>query len=94
MSMIRKTSFAAVAVAAGLIAAPALYAQGAPSGNTNSMPGTMDHGAMMGSGGMMGGDMGSMMQMMENCNRMMQAMNDQNAPNPSRETPPVPGQRG
>ncbi len=90
MSTIKKTTLAILALGAGLAAAPALYAQGASSGSAApKTPGMMDHG------GMMGGDMGAMMKMMENCNRMMQSMNNQSPRTPPRETPPAtPGQRG
>jgi hypothetical protein len=72
-----KTVVAAAALIGGLLAAPALYAQG-----TRGMMGDMMQGRqgdMMGQGGMMDGMMGMMSQMsgmMEHCNEMMQAMDD------------------
>lgn len=90
MSTIRKVTFAVVALGTAVVAAPALYAQGTSPGSAPpKTPGMMDHG------GMMGGDMGAMMKMMENCNRMMQSMHNQSPQTPPRETPPVtPGQKG
>ena len=65
---LRKAMFVA-ALAAGLAAAPALYAhESGKSGGSMMGPGTMGPG-MMG-GGMMN-MMGQMGQMMEHCNQMM-----------------------
>jgi len=70
-----KTLLAASMLAAALAAAPAIYAHDSGGGS-----GSMMGRGMMGQGGMMG-MMGQMSSMMENCNRMMQAMmGDQHAP--------------
>jgi hypothetical protein len=85
------------AIAAGLAAAPAPYAQDSRS---------MSHGSMMGEDGMvgmMGSMMSGMMNMMgmsgdmggtmEHCNQMMQAMNDGHAQRPNEQwRSPQPGQ--
>ena len=63
-----KTLLVASTLAAGLAAAPALYAHDSDNGGGSMM----GHG-MMGQGGMMG-MMGRMSSMMENCSQMMQAM--------------------
>jgi len=59
-----KTLLVASTLAAGLGAAPALYAHDSDAGRSTMGRGMMDQDGMM-------GQMGSMM---ENCNRMMQAM--------------------
>jgi hypothetical protein len=63
-----KTLLIASMLAAGLAAAPAIYAQ-----DSNGAGGSMMGRSMMGQGGM-GGMMGKMSSMMESCSRMMQAM--------------------
>jgi hypothetical protein len=63
-----KTLLVASMLAAGLAIAPAIYAHD-PDGGSGSIMGR----GMMGQGGMTG-MMGQMSSMMENCNRMMQAM--------------------
>ena len=97
MIAMKKTTVAILALGASLALAPALYAQDSSPGTAApKTPGMTDHTGMMG-GGMMGGDMASMMKMMENCNRMMQSMNKQSPQDPSTSpnTPPAtPGQRG
>ena len=59
------------ALAAGIAAAPALYAH-----DSKNPQGSMMGPGMMGGGNMMGmtNMMGQMNQMVENCNKMMQAM--------------------
>jgi hypothetical protein len=75
----------AAAVAAGLAAAPALYAQ---DSSPRSQPGSgmMDHGGMMGQGGMMG-MMRQMSRMMDHCSNLMsdRRPNDQRQKNPPSE---------
>lgn len=92
MKRIATLSFVGAALALAVTASPSLRAQDRPGGAA-----PQSHG-MMGQGGVMGGDMGGMMNMMEQCSRMMQSMNMQPAPGRSdqpRETPPVnPGGRG
>jgi hypothetical protein len=89
-----KLTIAAVALAAGLLEASALYAQEAAPPS----PGGMGQQGMP--GGMMGGqgDMAGMMRMMEGCSRMMQsAAGQQGSGSPDRpgETPPAtPDNRG
>lgn len=63
-----KSLLVASTLAAGLAAAPAIYAH-----DSESAGGSMMGRSMMGQGGMMG-MMGQMSSMRENCNRMMQAM--------------------
>ena len=63
-----RTLLVASTLAAGLAAAPALYAH-----DSNSAGASMMGRGMMGQGGMMG-MMGQMSSMMENCSQMMQAM--------------------
>jgi hypothetical protein len=63
-----KTLLVASALAAGLAAAPAIYAH-----DSDGAGGSMMGRGMMGQGGMMG-MMGQMSSMMENCSQMMQAM--------------------
>jgi hypothetical protein len=81
-----KTVVAAAALIGGLLAAPALYAQG-----TGGMMGGMMQGRqrdMMGQGGMMEGMMGMMSQMsamMKDCNEMMQGMDDHGAQRPNEQ---------
>lgn len=77
-----KTGGAIAVLAIGLAAAPSVIAQ---DGSTNG-------GGMMGRDSMMGGGMMGMMnmmqqmsEMMETCNRMMQSMAPQRAPQPPRE---------
>lgn len=72
-----KSLVAASALVAGLVAAPALYAQDEPAA---SQPPMMGQG-MMGQGGMMQGGQGGMMtmmgqmsEMMSTCNEMMKGM--------------------
>jgi Spy/CpxP family protein refolding chaperone len=60
-----RTLLVASMLAAGLAAAPAIYARG-----SDGAGGSMMGRGMMGQGGMMG----QMSSMMENCNQMMQAM--------------------
>ena len=89
MSTIKKATLAILALGAGLAAAPALYAQDTSGSVAPKAPGMMDHS------GMMGGDMGARMKMMENCNRMMQSMNNPSPQTLPRETlPSTPGQKG
>ena len=87
MSTLKIVTLATLALGAGLALAPSLYAQDAPAGSNTQTRG-MGQGNTGGGGSMMGGDMGSMMKMMEDCNRMMQSMNS------STQNPPAPGQRG
>lgn len=75
MTKTKKLTVAILAVAGGIAAAPALLAQEKSGDADAKKPGMMDHGTMM--RGDMGGMMKMMGQMMENCNRMMQVMNDQ-----------------
>ena len=63
-----KTLLVASILAAGLAAAPAIYAH-----NSDGASGSIMGRGMMGQGGMMG-MMGQMSSMMENCSQMMQAM--------------------
>jgi hypothetical protein len=63
-----KTLLVASTLAAGLAAAPAIYAH-----DSDRAGGSMMGRGMMGQGGMMG-MMGQMSSMMENCGQMMQAM--------------------
>jgi protein CpxP len=86
MRNITKLSLAAAALATGLALSPVLRAQETPA--APQRPGMMDHG------GMMGGDMSGMMkmmgqmsQMMEQCTRMMQSMNDRQAPRAPDQSP-------
>src|SRR3546814_7717624 len=71
-----KSLLAASALVAGLVAAPALYAQDGPAASQPPMTGQ----GMMGQGNMMQGDqgmmnmMGQMREMMATCNEMMQGM--------------------
>jgi hypothetical protein len=81
-----KTVVAAAALIGGLLAAPALYAQGIGG----MMGGMMQdrQGDMMGQGGMMEGMMGMMSQMsgmMKDCNEMMQGMDDHGAQRPNEQ---------
>jgi hypothetical protein len=74
-----KTLLAASTLIAGLVAAPALYAQDDPAAAQPPMagPGMVGQGGMMQGGqGMMGmmGMMGQMSGMMETCNDMMKGM--------------------
>lgn len=88
-----KMTFVIATLGTVLAAAPALYAQDAPSGSAAPQsPGMMGHGAMTGAG-MTGGDMSAMMKMMEDCNRMMQNMSlsPQN-PSPTPRPPAAPRQ--
>ena len=62
------TLLVASTLALGLAAAPAIYAHDSDGAGGSTMG-----RSMMGQGGMMG-MMGQMSSMMENCNRMMQAM--------------------
>lgn len=66
-----KCLFAASALFAGLIAAPALYAQDDSAGSQRPMMGQGD--VMQGGQGMMN-MMGQMSEMMETCNQMMKGM--------------------
>lgn len=90
--MSRKINLAAIAaVAAAGFATAALAQQGSPQAPTNA-PAAERQGHMMGQGGQMGhGMMGDMMmndpemraemvQMMKNCNRMMERMSDGQRP--------------
>ncbi len=78
MSKLSKRFALAAVLAAGLAAAPALYAQ--DSDSSNQRPMMMDEGTMS-DGGMMG-MMAQMNKMMEACTQVMQAMTeDQQAPN-------------
>jgi hypothetical protein len=87
MSTVKKTILALAALGASVALAPALHAQGTPA------PGASPSQGMMGGGMMAGmGDMAGMVKMMENCNRMMQSMN-QNPRNPSPEAPPATPER-
>lgn len=77
-----KTAFAVMALAGGLAAAPALYAQDQqPPGSMKGQQG------MMGEGGMM--PMMNMMQqmnrMMTNCNKMMGSMMDESGDRPNEQ---------
>ena len=63
-----KTLLVASTLAAGLAAAPAIYAH-----DSDGAGGSMMGRGMMGQGGMMG-MMGQMSSIMENCSQMMQAM--------------------
>jgi hypothetical protein len=79
MSKHLRTLAAGAAIAAGLAAAPALYAQSYPS---------MPHGSTTGEGMMSGminmmGMSGDMRGMMEHCGQMMQAMDDGHAHRPN-----------
>lgn len=78
-------------VAAGIVAAPTLYAQTnqTPSGSTGGQ-GMMRDG-MMGQGGMMG-MMQQMTQMMDQCNRMMGARGGNQ--NEQKPTPSEPEKKG
>ncbi len=72
-----KTLGVVSALLAGIFAAPALNAHGSQSSQGSMMgPGMMGGGNMMGMMNMMG----QMNQMMENWNKMMQAMIDERAP--------------
>ena len=72
-----KTLGVVSALLAGIVAAPALYAHGSQSSQGSMMgPGMMGGGSMMGMMNMMG----QMNQLMENCDKMMQAMIDEHAP--------------
>ena len=69
----RRATALTLALAGGLLAAPALYAHAAADAQDGGMMGGMmqqEGGPMMGGGGMMG----QMQEMMANCNRMMQMM--------------------
>lgn len=90
--MSRKIKFTAItAVAAAGFATAALAQQGSPQAPTDA-PAAEHQGRMMGQGGqmdhgMMGGMMmndpemrGEMVQMMKNCNRMMERMSDGQRP--------------
>ncbi len=71
------------ALVAGIAAAPALYGHESQNPQGSMMgPGMMERGTMMDRGNMMGmmNMMGQMNHMMENCNKMMQAMIDERAP--------------
>jgi hypothetical protein len=69
-----KTLLVASTLAAGLGAAPALYAHDSDDAGGSTMGrDMMDQDGRMDQDGMMG-MMGQMSSMMENCNRMMQAM--------------------
>jgi hypothetical protein len=101
MSKQLRTLAVAAAMAAGLAATPALYAQ-----DDLRMPhGSMTGQGMMGQSGMMGGMMSDMMNMMgmsgdmagmmEHCNEMMQAINDRHAHRPNDQwRSPAPEQPG
>lgn len=65
-----KTLLVASTLAAGVAAAPTIYAH-----DSNGSDGSMMGRGMMGQDGMMG-MMGQMSSMMENCNEMMQAQKD------------------
>lgn len=71
-----KSLLATSTLLAGLVAAPALYAQDEPATSQSPMTGQ----GMMGQGGMMQGGqgmmnmMGQMSEMMETCNEMMKGM--------------------
>jgi hypothetical protein len=83
MSKHLRTLAVGAAIAAGLAAAPALYAQDDLSNSHGSMMGEGMMGSMMsGMMNMMGmsGDMGGMM---EHCNEMMQAMDGGHAQRPN-----------
>jgi hypothetical protein len=79
-----KTLLVASILAAGLAAAPAIYAH-----DSDGAGGSMMGRDMMGQGGMMG----MMGGMMEHCNEMMQAMDDGHAHRPNeqwRDRQPAP----
>ncbi|WP_137390410.1 hypothetical protein [Rhodoligotrophos defluvii] len=78
-----KSLLAASTLLAGLVAAPALYAQNEPAapqspmlgqGGTQGGPGMMGQGGMMQGGQGMMNMMGQMSEMMETCNEMMKGM--------------------
>ena len=78
-----KTLGVVSALVAGIAAAPALYGHESQSLQGSMMgPGMMGGGNMMGRGNMIGmmNMMGQMNLMMENWNKMMQAMIDEHAP--------------
>ena len=78
-------SIAMLAAAIGLTLAPTLHAQEAPSSAAPQTPGMSDHGRMMND------DMRGMTKMMDECSRMMKAMNDRRGstdPDRPQETPP------
>ena len=82
MRRITKLALAASAVAAGLALSPALRAE---DGSGAQQPGMMQHGGMTNM-------MGQMNQMMDQCSRMMQSLNDRPAPkspDQPRGTPPA-----
>ena len=87
-----KTLAAVAVLIAGIISAPAVYADGTSKspGSMMGQGGMMGHGGQggqMGQGGMMN-MMGQMDQMMATCNQMMQAMMQQH----QQEEPQEPGQ--
>jgi hypothetical protein len=98
MSKHLRTLAVGAAIAAGLTAAPVLYAQDYLSMRHSSMMGqdTMGQGGMM--SGMMNkmGMSGDMDGMMEHCNEMMQAMDGDHADRPNDQwrspQPEQPGQ--
>jgi hypothetical protein len=79
MSKHLRTLAVGAAIAAGLAAAPALYAQDDLSNSHGSMMGEGMMGSMMNMMGM-SGDMGGMM---EHCNEMMHATDDGHAQRPN-----------
>jgi hypothetical protein len=96
-----RTAFAVIALAGGLAAAPALYAQDQQApGSMMGQEGMRGEEGMMGEGEMM--PMMNMMQqmsrMMTNCNKMMESMMDESGDRPNEQfrngDSPAPEQRG
>ena len=94
MNSFKNAILAVAALGASLTLASTLRAQDTPSPGAQSPGmGTMGSGNMGEMSGM--GHMAGMMKMMEDCNRMMQSMNNQNPQDPSRQTPPAtPDRKG
>ena len=93
----RRATALTLALAGGLLAAPALYAHAAGSEEGGMMGGMMQEG-----GPMMGGDMAEMRGMMATCTEMMRAhMQEHGAPRPNEqwrapeggEAPELPGEQ-